>query len=96
MFLDCDGSIIGSFNDVASAEDIALYGTLCAAASFTFTEMQRSVVDNKTFRPIIESVPDLHSILQRYSPSNSGEFMKWIDKRRGELSLDPFLGKQSY
>ena len=93
-FLDCDGSLIGTFQEVVSAEDIALYGTLCAAASSTFVEVQKNVVENKTFRPLLETVPDLRSLLQRYSPSNSGEFLQWIDKRRGELSLDPYLSKQ--
>ena len=92
-FLDCDGSLIGAFKEVVSAEDVALYGTLCAAASSSFTEVHRSVVQNKTFRPLLETVPELRSLMQRYSPSKCGEFLQWIDRRRGELSLDPYLGK---
>lgn len=38
--------LASSFNDVASQQDVALYGGLCALASFDRAELKSKLIDN--------------------------------------------------
>lgn len=42
-FLDCHAEIGASYSEVLHAEDIALYGGICALASFTRQELREKV-----------------------------------------------------
>jgi COP9 signalosome complex subunit 1 len=90
-FLDIDAGIIGTFREVISAEDVATYGVLCTIATASFVEVQSLCQSKHRFKPLLELVPDLRMVLQNYSPSNSGVMLQWLDRRRGELSLDIHL-----
>lgn len=48
-----------SYNDVIAAQDVALYGGLCALASFDRAELKRSVVENISFRELLELNPEV-------------------------------------
>lgn len=49
----------GSYNDVIAAQDVALYGGLCALASFDRPELRRNIVDNISFRELLELNPEV-------------------------------------
>lgn len=42
-FLECHAEIGATYNEVLHAEDIALYGGICALASFTRQELREKV-----------------------------------------------------
>lgn len=42
-FIECNAEIGASYNEVLHAEDIALYGGICALASFTRQELREKV-----------------------------------------------------
>lgn len=48
-----------SFNDVIAAQDVALYGGLCALASFDRPDLRRHIVDNISFRELLELNPEV-------------------------------------
>ena len=47
------------YQDVLSAQDIAVYGGLCALASFDRSELQSHVINNVTFRDYMEVNPEV-------------------------------------
>ncbi len=48
-----------SFNNVIAAQDVALYGGLCALASFDRPDLRRHIVDNISFRELLELNPEV-------------------------------------
>ena len=47
------------YSDVLAAQDIALYGGLCALASFDRSEIKRNVVESIGFREMLELNPEV-------------------------------------
>ena len=48
-----------SYSDVLAAQDVALYGGLCALASFDRGEIKRHVVESIGFRETLELNPEV-------------------------------------
>lgn len=48
-----------SFDGVVAPEDIAVYGGLCALATFNREEMKRKVLDNSSFKNFLDLVPQV-------------------------------------
>jgi hypothetical protein len=46
------------FNDVIAPQDIALYGGLCALATFDRSELASKVIDDVAFKQFLELAPD--------------------------------------
>lgn len=51
-----------SFDGVVAPEDIAVYGGLCALATFSREEMKRKVLDNTNFKNFLDLVPQVCQI----------------------------------
>lgn len=47
------------FSEVLAAQDVALYGGLCALASFDRPELKRHVIDNLAFNEFLELCPEV-------------------------------------
>lgn len=50
-----------NYSDVVAAQDVALYGGLCALASFDRSEIKRNVVESIGFREMLELNPEVGS-----------------------------------
>ena len=67
MVLTCTAGLQASnemgsnYNDVLSAQDVAVYGGLCALASFDRQELRTHVINNVSFREYMETQPDVGS-----------------------------------
>ena len=48
-----------TYSDVLAAQDVALYGGLCALASFDRSEIKRHVVESIGFREMLELNPEV-------------------------------------
>lgn len=48
-----------SYSDVISPQDVALYGSLCALATFDRSELKSRIMDNIRFREFLEMVPEV-------------------------------------
>eukprot|EP01084_Bolivina_argentea_P152416 265896_1 len=48
--IDCNFSIYNEFKEILSGKDIALYGGLCALASFSRLQLKKRVLDNSQFK----------------------------------------------
>ncbi len=51
------------YHDVLSAQDVAVYGGLCALASFDRHELRNHVINNVSFRDYMEVNPEVMPLL---------------------------------
>lgn len=47
-----------AYNDVIAPQDIAIYGGLCALATFDRSELSAKVIEDVAFKQFLELVPD--------------------------------------
>lgn len=58
-FVDISPELGTSYSDVISPADVALYGGLCALASFERAELKQRVINNIGFREFLELYPEV-------------------------------------
>ncbi|KAF8938159.1 cop9 signalosome complex subunit [Dissophora ornata] len=91
-FLSIGEELVGhQYGDVISANDIAVYGGLCALASFNRAELKRLVIDNVGFRQYLELEPHIRDLLQGFYNSNYTVCLDIMDKWRNDYLLDLHL-----
>ena len=54
-----------SYNDVLSAQDLALFGGLTALATLERSELRSCVIDRISFREFLESHPQVRALARR-------------------------------
>lgn len=64
-------------------QDLALYGGLCALASFDRTELKSKVIDNVGFRELLELMPEV-----RRTGGTVGVAWEFVCERRQESNSD--------
>lgn len=64
-FVDVSPELGSSFDGVVAPEDIAVYGGLCALATFSRSEMKRRVLENTSFKNFLDLVPQVCDIVQQ-------------------------------
>lgn len=57
--LQAPNELGAQYNDVVSAQDVAVYGGLCALASFDRQELRTHVINNVSFRDFMEVYPEV-------------------------------------
>ena len=65
-------------SQVIAPEDVALYGGLCALATFEREDMKRSVLDNPRFRNFLELYPAVRELLQDFYNSRYGSCLSYL------------------
>ncbi|TYZ59285.1 hypothetical protein PybrP1_006561 [[Pythium] brassicae (nom. inval.)] len=90
-FLDCHAEIGASYNEVLHAEDIALYGGICALASFTRQELREKLMNNSSFKAFLELLPWLRELISDFYSSNYASCLQTLESMKPELSLDMYL-----
>ncbi|DBA04055.1 TPA: hypothetical protein N0F65_009402 [Lagenidium giganteum] len=90
-FIDCQADIGSSFNEVLAAEEIALYGGICALASFDRAELKEKVIDNPSFKAFLELVPWLRELISDFFSSKYAACLKTLARMKAELLLDVYL-----
>ena len=67
MYLQVSPELGNHYSDVLAAQDVALYGGLCALASFDRSEIKRHVVESIGFREMLELNPEVRAYPSRHS-----------------------------
>ena len=65
-FLETSPELGSAFADVASQQDVALYGGLCALASFDRSELKSRLIDNAAFRQSLELYPEVRELVHDF------------------------------
>lgn len=80
--MECHFSVYNSFPEILSGADIALYGGLCALASFSRKQLKKQVLDNTEFKRFLELKPKIGSLIQSFYDSEYGKVMSGLNGLR--------------
>ena len=90
-FLKTDPSLSDTFNEVISANDVAIYGGLCALASMSRAELQEEVLESSSFRNFLELEPQIRRAINLFCASKYGQCLEILEGYRADYLLDIYL-----
>ncbi len=98
-FKDAANSFLGTdprllteeYNEVITANDVAVYGGLCAIASMDRNELQSLVLDNSTFRNFLELEPHIRRAISFFCSSKYGQCLEILEAYKTDYLLDLHL-----
>ncbi|PVD38769.1 hypothetical protein C0Q70_01392 [Pomacea canaliculata] len=79
------------FPELLSPSNVAMYGALCALASFDRQELQVNVISSSSFKQFLELEPQLRDILHNFYDSKYASCLKLLAEIRDNLLLDMYL-----
>lgn len=71
-----------------SPNNVAMYGGLCALATFDRQELQKNVISSSSFKLFLELEPQLRDIVFKFYESKYASCLKLLDEIRDNLLLD--------
>jgi len=80
-----------NFTDVLAPHDVAIYGGLCALATFDRAELKKKVIDNTAFRSFLELSPEIRELINDFYASRYASCLKFLDKLKSNVLLDIHL-----
>ncbi|KAF7716564.1 Uncharacterized protein PECH_004365 [Penicillium ucsense] len=90
-FLATDKGLSDTFNEVVTANDVAVYGGLCAMASMDRETLQRRVLDNGTFGNFLELEPQIRRAVAFFCNSKFRPCLDILESYRTDYLLDLHL-----
>eukprot|EP01090_Pellita_catalonica_P002886 TRINITY_DN124_c0_g1_i1.p1 TRINITY_DN124_c0_g1~~TRINITY_DN124_c0_g1_i1.p1 ORF type:complete len:462 (-),score=72.98 TRINITY_DN124_c0_g1_i1:22-1407(-) len=90
-FLNTSFSLGSNFKEVIAPRDVAIYGGLCALATFDRRDLKKNVLDNSTFKNYLDLVPQLRELLQDFYNSRYDSCLQYLDNIKNDLLLDIHL-----
>uniref|UniRef100_A0A914HWZ6 PCI domain-containing protein n=1 Tax=Globodera rostochiensis TaxID=31243 RepID=A0A914HWZ6_GLORO len=88
MLVDLD---VLNYPQLLSASDVAVYGVMCALATFNRAELKERVLGSNLFRKSLESEPKLIELLQKFCKSQFGACLDILHDLRDQLLLNIYL-----
>lgn len=79
------------FPELLCSNNIALYGGLCALATFDRAELQKQVIFSSSFKLFLELEPQLRDIIFKFYESKYASCLRLLDEIRDNLLLDMYL-----
>jgi len=83
-----------AFGDILCAQDVALYGVLCALASLERNEVQSKLLDSATFQECLDMVPQIRDIAVDFCSCKYAASFAALEKLKDALRLDVHLHSQ--
>jgi COP9 signalosome complex subunit 1 len=91
-FLQTDSVIHScSYNEVASANDVAIYGGLLALASMDRGDLQTQVLENTKFRTFLELEPHIRRAVTQFVNGRYSACLATLESYRPDCLLDIYL-----
>ena len=90
-FLSVDPSLGNTFNEVLTANDVAVYGGLCALATMDRNELQQRVLNNASFRNFLELEPHIRRAISFFCNSKFRACFDILEAYRVDYLLDFYL-----
>ncbi|KAK2594528.1 hypothetical protein QQS21_007747 [Conoideocrella luteorostrata] len=81
------------YNNVASPNDVAIYGGLLALATMDRKELQSLVLDNQSFRAFLEHEPHIRKAISLYVSGRYSSCLSMLQASRADFLLDIHLQK---
>lgn len=93
-FLAADPAVSSStYNELASGNDVAIYGGLLALASMDRKELQSQVLDNSKFRTFLELEPHIRRAVTQFVSGRYSACIAILESYRQDYLLDIYLQK---
>ncbi|KAK0646488.1 26S proteasome subunit RPN7-domain-containing protein [Cercophora newfieldiana] len=93
-FLAADAGVPSTaYNEIASANDVAVYGGLLALASMERTALQNMVLDNSTFRTFLELEPHIRRAVTQFVNGRYSACIATLEAHKSDYLLDIYLQK---
>ncbi|KAH7308182.1 26S proteasome subunit RPN7-domain-containing protein [Stachybotrys elegans] len=94
-FLQADSGVPSSdYRQLASPNDIAIYGGLLALATFDRSELQAQVLDGQSFRTFLEHEPHIRKAISFFVNGRYSNCLSILESYRNEYLLDIYLHKR--
>jgi len=77
--------------DLMSPNNVAIYGGLCALATFDRAELFKQVISSTQFKLFLELEPQLREVIQCFYESRYGQCLKLLEEMKDNLLLDMYL-----
>ena len=90
-FLQTDPLLGDRFNQVLSANDVAVYGGLTALACMDRDALQHQVLDSSSFRTFLELEPHIRRAITLYVSSKYSACLTILDAYSADYQLDIYL-----
>lgn len=79
------------FHEMMSCNNIAVYGGLCALATFDRQELQKNVISSASFKLFLELEPQIRDIIFKFYESKYAQCLKLLGEMRDNLLLDIYI-----
>ncbi|EDV97606.1 COP9 signalosome complex subunit 1b [Drosophila grimshawi] len=79
------------FPEMISPSNVAVYGGLCALATFDRPELKRLVIASTSFKLFLELEPQLRDIIFKFYESNYASCLTLLDEIRDNLLVDMYI-----
>ncbi|CAH1967231.1 unnamed protein product [Acanthoscelides obtectus] len=79
------------FPELLSPNNVAMYGGLCALATFDRHELQKNVIFSSSFKLFLELEPQLRDIIFKFYESKYAQCLKLLDEIKDNLLLDMYI-----
>lgn len=79
------------FPEMLSPNNVAMYGGLCALATFDRQELQKNVISSSSFKLFLELEPQLRDIIFKFYESKYASCLTLLDEIRDNLLLDMYI-----
>lgn len=79
------------FPELISPNNVAMYGGLCALATFDRHELQKNVIFSSSFKLFLELEPQLRDIILKFYESKYANCLKLLDEIKDNLLLDMYI-----
>ena len=93
-FLDADTTISSTtYNEIASPNDVAVYGCLLALATMDRDDLKKKVLENANFKTFLQLEPNLRKAVSQFVIGRYSSCLAILDSYRPECLLDLYLQK---
>ncbi|RHZ56299.1 hypothetical protein Glove_402g51 [Diversispora epigaea] len=79
------------YSEVISPNDIAIYGALCALASFDRKQLKKQVIDNAEFKQFLELEPNIRELIYGFYNSKYNAVLSGLENYKNDFLLDIHL-----
>ncbi len=90
-FLNVPHGMGSSFSSILHIEDIIIYITLCALATFDRPMLKSKILDNGNARNMMELVPTMRELVNDFYAGKYGPCLAFLDSYRQRLNLDLYF-----
>jgi COP9 signalosome complex subunit 1 len=81
-FLDVTFDLKNTYNDVIAPNDVAIYGVLCALATFERGELRANLIENGEWKQFLELEPPVREMLYSFYHGRYAQCLEHLDKAK--------------